>query len=139
MQITKKRLLAFSLLLLMSAAVVAASPAGAQNLWDKQTGLGDNGSVGEAFGDPGEPTDFRLVVANLISVLLGFIGVIFLVLMIIAGYRWMTAGGNEDQVKKAKSQMANAVIGLVVVLMAYSITYFVSKYLIEATTDSLFP
>lgn len=138
MPIKKKRLIALFLLLLIGAAMAFLSPVAAEDLWDRQTGLGDNGNIGDSFGDSGEPTDFRLVIANLVKVVLGFIGVIFLVLIIIAGYNWMTAGGNEDKVKTAKSQMANAVIGLIIVLLAFSITYFVSDALVEATSDPLF-
>ena len=37
----------------------------------------------------------------------------------------MTAGGSEDQVSKAKKIMTNAIIGLVIVFFAWSITYFI--------------
>jgi len=70
-----------------------------------------------------------LLVAKIIQVILGFLAIIFLVLMITAGFRWMTAGGNEEQTKKAIATIKNATIGLVVVLLAYAITYFLFKSL----------
>jgi hypothetical protein len=50
-----------------------------------------------------------------------FIGVSFLIIMIIAGFMWMTAQGNEQQVGKAKNIIIYAIIGLAVVLAAYII------------------
>lgn len=69
------------------------------------------------------------LIATIIKVILGFLAVIFLVLTIVAGFRWMTAGGNEEEVKKAVGTIKNSVIGLVIVLAAYAITYFVFTYL----------
>jgi hypothetical protein len=56
---------------------------------------------------------------------LSLMGVVFLVLAIYAGYTWMTARGNEEMVTKAKNTLTNSIIGLVIVLAAYAITYFV--------------
>ncbi len=69
------------------------------------------------------------IVANIISVVLGLLGILFVVLMIFSGYQWMTAGGNEETVKKAQGRIKNAIIGLIIVVMAYAITAFVFKSL----------
>ena len=61
------------------------------------------------------------------------VGVIFLVLLIYAGFRWMTAGGNEEAIKDAKQMLLNAVIGLVIVLAGYAITTYVLQSVMMAT------
>lgn len=66
-------------------------------------------------------------VGGLVGLALSFVGIIFLVLIIYAGLQWMTAQGNSGQVDKAKELMINAVIGLVIVTAAYSITLFIGK------------
>lgn len=79
------------------------------------------------------------IVATVIELVLGFLGIIFVILMIFSGYQWMTAGGNEEQVKKATARIKNAVIGLIIVVFAYAITAFVFKNLGRAsqtTSDS---
>jgi len=58
-----------------------------------------------------------------IKAVLSFLGVAFLLLMIYSGYIWMMARGNEQEVEKAKSIIKNALIGLIVVLAAYTITW----------------
>ena len=69
------------------------------------------------------------IISVLIQTALGFLGVIFLVLTIMAGFKWMMSEGNEEEIKKAQGSLKNAVIGLVIVLAAYAITYSVFKYL----------
>lgn len=138
MKITKKNVLCFILLLsfclIQVAGVLYIPKANAESLWDKQQGFTGSNPVGDAFGETSsEPKDIREVVADIIKVFLGLLGVIFIILIIVAGYKWMTAGGNEEKVKEAKSQISTAIIGLVIILMAYSIAHFVTKYIHEAT------
>lgn len=68
-------------------------------------------------------------VSSIISMALSILGIVFLILIIISGYQWMTAGGNEDSVTKAKKRMTNAIIGLAIVLSAYAITWFIFDFL----------
>ena len=84
-------------------------------------------------------TDPRDVVANVIQVVLGFLGTIAVVLIIVAGFQWMTAAGSEDKIAKAKKIMTAAVIGLVIVLMAYALSTFVINAIISATNPSTAP
>ncbi len=73
--------------------------------------------------------DIRIIIANIIRAALGLVGIVLVCLILYAGYLWMTAGGNEDQIGQAKSIIRNAVIGLVIILSAYSIVAFIMKML----------
>jgi hypothetical protein len=73
------------------------------------------------------------IISTVIKTALSFLGVIFLILMIYGGYLWMTASGNEQQVEKAKGMIKNALIGLIIVIAAYALSYFVISKL-GATT-----
>lgn len=64
-------------------------------------------------------------VGSIISAILGFVGVILLVIMVYAGFLWLTAGGNDDQVGHAKQLIKNGVIGMAITLSAFVITQFV--------------
>jgi len=66
------------------------------------------------------------VVSDVISTVLALIGVLFVVLMISAGFQWMTAAGNETKIDKALSIIKTSFIGLIIVIAAYAITYFVT-------------
>ncbi len=66
-------------------------------------------------------------IALLIRVALSLLGIICLVLIVFAGYLWMTAGGNDEQIKKAKNLMINSAIGAAIILSAYSISTFILR------------
>ncbi len=68
---------------------------------------------------------------QIIGLVLSFVGVLFLILMIYAGLTWMTAGGNQEQLTKARSLIINAVLGLIVVMSAYALTAFIGQQLIN--------
>jgi amino acid transporter len=68
------------------------------------------------------------VAYKVIQGFLSLLAIIFIILVIYAGYSWMTAGGDEAKVTKAKDTIYRAIIGLILILAAYSITYFVFKY-----------
>ncbi|HKM40514.1 MAG: Mbov_0395 family pilin-like conjugal transfer protein [Patescibacteria group bacterium] len=90
--------------------------------------LVDKVGSGAEYGASKEPEE---VVAMVIQAVLGFLGIIFVVLMIIGGIQWMTAEGNEESVKKAKNRIKNAVIGLVIVVLSYAISVFVISTLLK--------
>lgn len=66
---------------------------------------------------------------EMIGIVLSFVGVLFLALIVFAGVSWMTAGGNDQKIEKAKSLIINAAIGLLIVLSAYAITSFIGSKL----------
>lgn len=69
------------------------------------------------------------IIATVIKMVLSLLAIVFIVLMIFSGYQWMTAGGNEETVEKAKNRIKNAIIGLIIVVMAFAITAFVFRNL----------
>ncbi len=69
------------------------------------------------------------IVGTVIGAALSLLGVIFFLLIIYGGLRWMLAQGNEQEVEKAKEVLIAAVIGLIIVLSAYAITTFIGTQL----------
>ena len=65
------------------------------------------------------------MISKVITTALEFVGVIFLVLAIYGGYIWMIARGNEQEIEKAKNTLIAAIIGMVIVVAAYAISYYV--------------
>jgi cytochrome bd-type quinol oxidase subunit 2 len=76
-----------------------------------------------------EGDDVGTLTGRVINTALSLVGIIFLVLMVYAGYLWMTARGEEAQITKAKDIIRGTIIGLVLVLSAYAITIFVTRSL----------
>lgn len=122
-----KKILASIALLVMLSPVVAVQAAGKLDLWGAKKGdiegeLGLNGDK-----DP------RVLAAEVISILLGFLGIVAVVLIILAGFKWMTAGGDKSKIDEAKSLMTNAVIGLVIILSAWALSNFVINNAMKVT------
>ena len=65
---------------------------------------------------------------ELIAYILGFVGLIFLIIIIYSGIQWMTAGGNEEKVENSKKRIIQASIGLALVLFSYMIVYWVIMF-----------
>lgn len=70
-------------------------------------------------------SDVAGIVGTVVSSLLGLIGVVFFILVLYAGLKWMLAMGNSEDVTKAKDILINAGIGLIIVAASYAITRFV--------------
>ena len=96
-------------------------------------------SAGAGAGYPagGDVGDLSGSIINLVNGLLTFIGIVFLLMMLYAGWLWMNARGNEEQVAKAKKIFIEAVIGFVIIILSRLFTEFLITQLVtsaEATT-----
>lgn len=70
-------------------------------------------------------TDLPTIIGRIINIFLGFMGIVLLVIIIYAGWLWMTAGGNNEQIEKAKLWIRNGIIGLIIIVSSFAITAFV--------------
>jgi hypothetical protein len=78
------------------------------------------------LGGSGLPQeDLPVVASNIINAALGILGLVAVVIILIGGFKWMTAMGNEDNVKKAKALIIQGVIGLVIIVCSWAIAKFV--------------
>lgn len=71
-------------------------------------------------------------IASIIRVALSLLGIVAVVIILIGGFKWMTAGGNQDEVDKARKFILNGVIGLAIILSAFAISKFVIESLSTA-------
>lgn len=83
-------------------------------------------------------TDPRITVARIINVALSLLGIITVIVIVYAGFMWMTSGGNTEQVGKAKHILSAAVVGLIIIMTAWAITNFVLRNLYKATTGNTY-
>ncbi len=104
-----------------------------------QAGLNDafgNGSMQEIVGqkagfETAGENNLENTISNVITLVLSFLGIIFISLLIYGGVNWMTAGGNESKIESSKKLIKQAIIGIIVVLGAYTITYFILNNLTD--------
>lgn len=74
------------------------------------------------------------VVFKVVEVILGLLGIVAVIMMMYAGFLWLTAGGEEDKATKGRTILFQAVIGLIIILASYTVTYFVLRQLSIAVT-----
>ena len=126
-----KIIIAFILTMISSAFFLLPSISLAQ---DSSYGLNATANNIDAFKGQTQnfKTDFLQTKTGLIiSVVLSFVGALFLILMIYAGILWMTAQGNDQQVSKAKGLLMNAIVGMIIVFAAYALTTFLADQVLK--------
>jgi len=119
------------IILFSTLSFLLAIPVLAQNI-----GVGTNNIVDQVSGRAGYQTGtgiandafLNTLIGELIAYVLGFVGLIFLILIIYSGIQWMTAGGNEEKVENSKKMIIQAGIGLALILFSYIIVYWVITF-----------
>ena len=109
----------FSLIVLPNLALAAANV----NLGLQQ--VGENIGLGT--------TDIRVTIAKIINVAMGLLGIVAVLIILLGGFKWMTAGGSDEKVKEARKLIISGIIGLVIILTAYAIANFVVGSIVNAT------
>ncbi len=71
--------------------------------------------------------------AKLINSIMVILGIVAVGIVLLAGFKWMTAGGNDEKVTEAKKLMGAGVIGLVIILSAWGITTFILERIVTAS------
>ncbi|MBI4090592.1 MAG: Ig-like domain-containing protein [Candidatus Komeilibacteria bacterium] len=79
--------------------------------------------------------DLKTTIENIVRIVLGFIGIIFLVLMLYGGFVWMTSGGDEKKISQAKKIIVSATVGLIITLASYAIASFIVNRIGGATQN----
>ena len=78
--------------------------------------------------------DIRSVIMTIINVILGFLSIIAVIIILWGGFKWMTAGGSEDQISEAKKLIIAGIVGLAVIFTSYAIALFVVRSLVNVST-----
>ncbi len=97
--------------------------------FERDSGLTNTGQ--EAGYNEADLTNITIpqIIGKVVRQLMIYLGVFFMILTIYGGFIWMFSRGNEQEVEKAKKILQNALIGLIVVLLAYAITSLLASAL----------
>ena len=115
-----------AIIMVVAPAFLLALDAGAQPNLGTQYAA-NLGLTGSANTDP------RDAAVSVVKYLMTFLAIIAVIVILIGGFRWMTAAGNEDRVAGAKKTIIAGAIGLIIILAAFAIVTFV----ITTTTNLL--
>jgi len=120
---TRKATAAFTLCSAVALFVLAVNP-----VFALETGI----EFGEATGLGSQ--DIRVTIMQIVRIILGFVGILAILIIIYAGFTWMTSGGSPEKIDTAKRTLRNGVIGLAIILSAFAIASFIINALIGATS-----
>ena len=122
-----KKVLVVLICIIFSSFIMTAALAG--NAFENaQTTLQTGGE--QAIGETN--SDLPTVIGRIVRAILVVMGMVLTIYVIRGGYMYMTAGGDTGQVTKAKEYLKNSIIGLVIIMLAYSISNYVLKWIITA-------
>lgn len=76
--------------------------------------------------------DLKSTIENIIRIILGFLGIVTIIIILYGGFIWMSSFGEEDKIDQAKKLISAGVVGLVIVLAAYALSSFVINSLTGA-------
>jgi len=93
--------------------------------YDFKNHSGLNKAADAAGFEINNPATIDNIISQTIFIILSFVAVIFIIIIIYGGLTYMTAHGNEEKVKKGMGIILNGLIGLIVTLVSYSISYFI--------------
>lgn len=126
MQTVKSNVSKLAYLALGSASLFMANAASAVTVEDLDTsGIGDTLILGNS-----NPEQLAI---NVVNWILGILALIAVIMILIGGFRWMTAGGNEEKVESAKKLLIAALIGLVIILAAWGLAVYAINNLLNFT------
>lgn len=98
--------------------------------WDDTliTGANETNVYKTDLGSGGTATAIARYVGTLLYIA-PFLGFMFMIRVVMAGYEWMTAAGNKEKIALAQKRIMNATIGIVIFATLYFFAYFfVTKF-----------
>jgi|GEM_PF-684574 len=98
-----------------------------QGAWNCVNIKGTYGMENAGFRQVGinKSSNLKGSIANIINIILGFLGIAAVIIILVGGFKWMTAAGNDEQVGEAKKMITQGIIGLVIIFSAWAIASFV--------------
>ncbi|MDD4332598.1 MAG: hypothetical protein PHT51_00615 [Patescibacteria group bacterium] len=123
---SKKMVVFSSCLLFVFLFCFNVASAADENIKDWATGLNQVASNTSLYNTDvgGKAEDIAKYIGGIIAIA-AFLGVIFILNLVLAGYEWMTAGGDAEKAGKARKRIYYSIIALILFVASYVITYFI--------------
>lgn len=86
---------------------------------------------GGSAGSPAKAASIGALILATIKVLLLVAASVAVVFLMVGGYRYVVAHGNEEATEAAKKTMTGAIVGLAVIILSFAIINLVSRILLE--------
>ena len=128
---------AIIILSILSVGMLMVMPVLAYDYEDPDPILPDSQSTGLNIPNPlGGTSDISTLVSNIIKFLIILAIPITAILVVYAGYLYITSAGNEEKVKTAQKALIWAIVGFAVVLIASSVPAIIQEFLSGESGES---
>ena len=89
---------------------------------------------------PAQLSDLEVVFANIVRAVLGLAGIVLFLMLLVGGFKYMTAGGDPKALDAAKKTLTYAIMGIVLVASAFLILRFIQEFTgIDVTNFRIIP
>ncbi|MDO8668171.1 MAG: hypothetical protein Q7K35_03670 [bacterium] len=132
----KKIIISVAIILAANLVLAFSSPALADETDNFWGGSQEKAYVKTNSGLPsdGGVEDPRRLVVQIIKLVLSFLGILAVIIILYAGFKWMLSGGSEEKIGEAKSMLIAGLIGLIIIVFAYIIANFVITTIVNVAT-----
>lgn len=113
----------FGAALALTLGLSAMQPVAAQN--NIEGGIGAGALSAKSNEQPDNIDGDNGMFKRITDVLLFIVGAVAVIMLIVGGIRYVTSGGNQQAVSDAKNTILYAIVGIIVVLLAYAVVNFV--------------
>ena len=120
-----------SLAIVLAVSAIPMTMAHALTVNDLGTDQVQNGTTGINLGNK-SPME---TATTLINTAMLFLGLIAVCIILMGGFKWMTAMGSEEKITEAKKLMSAGVVGIIIILSAWGITTWVLGTAVNVTTN----
>ncbi len=89
--------------------------------------------------NPSNLSDFGALINTIINFVTTFVGVVAILYLILAGFNYIMAGGNAKKAAAAKDGIINAILGIVIVIIAWILVQLVMNNLLQVKQSWIDP
>jgi len=86
-------------------------------------------AAGSAASRNSAATNFELLISNVISLLTIVAGIFFLLYFVLGGVNWVNAAGDSGKIQKARDQMIQGVLGMIIIAISYGLLGVIGTFL----------
>jgi ABC-type Na+ efflux pump permease subunit len=80
------------------------------------------------ISDVPQLSEFEIIFGRIVSIVLGFAGIAFFVMLLVGGFKYLTAGGEPPAIESARKTLTFAIAGLVLIALSFLFLQFIKVF-----------
>jgi len=89
--------------------------------------------------DPAELADIEIIIKNFLNIAIQLAGVALFIMLIVGGFKYLTAGDDPKSAESARNTLTYAIVGLVAIIGGWFILRFIETFTGVTVTEVIFP